>query len=81
MSQSPHVDEQIQRSGQDGSAVSKTWRFLKKPSKHRAVGHARCDLTALFLTRFLDANRKAIPHQVRDRLRLKTLYLKLPQNR
>jgi hypothetical protein len=30
MSQSPHDDEQIWRSGQDGSGVSKTWRFAKK---------------------------------------------------
>ena len=29
VSQSPHVDEEIQRGGQDGSAVSKTWRFLQ----------------------------------------------------
>ena len=34
VSQSPHVDEQIQRGGQDGSAVSKTWRF---PKKHGAL--------------------------------------------
>jgi hypothetical protein len=52
--------------------VSKTWRLLKKPSKHQAITTC-CDLTGFFLTRFLDANRKTTS--------LENAYLKLPQKR
>jgi hypothetical protein len=37
--------------GQEGSAVSKTWRFEKKTSKHQ-THVACCDLTRLFFDVF-----------------------------
>ena len=58
--------------------MSKTWRFLKKPSKHQAITTC-CDLTRLFSDAFLDDRNH--PASVRDSFARKRFYLKLPQKR